>query len=87
MNEVKKTELFEKLVLPIAAEMGLNFSMEELRQYENEMVQASKNGELDDAELEAVAGGLGGAAGFCLLIGAGLGIALPAFCLIVGVGG
>jgi hypothetical protein len=87
MNEEKRAALMEKYVLPIAAEIGFAFSLEELRQYEEEMVQASKNHELDDDELEAVAGGLGGAAGFCFLIGAGLGFALPAFCLAVGVGG
>lgn len=87
MNEEKKAALLEKLVLPIAAEMGLGFSMEELRQYEEEMVQAHASHELDDQELEAVAGGMGGAAGFCFLVGAGLGFALPAFCLVVGVGG
>jgi hypothetical protein len=73
MNEEKKAALVEQLVLPIAAEMGWDFSTEELRQYEEEMVQASKNGELNDAELEAVAGGLPQI--------------MVAVCFVVGVGG
>lgn len=87
MDEEKKTELVEKLILPVAAEMGWAFSMEELRQYEEEIVQANSNRELDDQELEAVAGGMGGMAGACILIGAGVGVMLPSFCIVIGVAG
>ncbi len=85
MNEAKKAALVEQLVLPIAAEMGLNFSMEELRQYEEEMVKASKNGELDDAELEAVAGGLFSVTGgICFVVGIGGQIVIGGYCYITG---
>lgn len=85
MDEQKRAALVEQLVLPIAAEMGWDFSMEELRQYEEEMVQASTNRELDDAELEAVAGGLlSVTGGLCFIVGVGGQVALNAYCYITG---
>jgi hypothetical protein len=74
VDEQKKAVLVEKLVLPEAAEKGLTFTMEELRQYEKEAAQrASADHELDDSELEAVAGGSPGA-GFALCFLAGVGV-------------
>jgi len=87
MDEEKKAALVKKLVLPIAAEIGLVFTIEELRQYEEEMVQASANRELDNNELEAVAGGLSLLLGgeLCFVVGAGVGaIAGTVLCFIGG---
>ncbi len=50
--------VFEAAVAPIAAEAGLPITFEEV-------VEASTNRELDDSELDAVAGG----DGFCFIIG------------------
>ncbi|SFG13340.1 Nitrogen fixation protein of unknown function [Desulfotomaculum arcticum] len=71
MDEEKKAALVEKLILPIAAEMGLDFTLEELRQYVEDMGQANVNRELDNNELDAVAGG---AIGACLLVGVQVGM-------------
>ncbi|SFG13315.1 Nitrogen fixation protein of unknown function [Desulfotomaculum arcticum] len=71
MDEEKSAELVEKLILPIASEMGLEFTIEELRQYEQDLGQANVNRELDSNELDAVAGGLSG--GACIIVGVTVG--------------
>jgi hypothetical protein len=81
----KKAALVEELVLPIAAEKGFLFTIEELREYEKEMAQTSMSHELDDSELEAVAGGIGAMAGGCYFIGGGIELAGLAWCLVLGI--
>lgn len=83
-NEEKKAALVEKLVLPIAAEMGLAFSMEDLLKYEEEMRQGSSDDELNIEELGAVSGGTGFGVGYCVVVGGGVGIALG-ICFIIGI--
>ncbi|KUO78712.1 MAG: hypothetical protein APF81_20160 [Desulfosporosinus sp. BRH_c37] len=83
-DEKKRVMLAEKLVLPIAAEIGFSFTMEELRQYEEEMVQASANRQLDNNELEAVAGGAAAGVGYCSGLGLLGIIGIGTICVIVG---
>lgn len=84
MDETEKAALIEKLVLPVAAEKGLSFTAEELRQYEEEKCKGKANGELDNEELEAVAGGVGVAVGTCVYLGIGVAVG-TGFCLILGI--
>lgn len=51
-------------MLPVAKEAGYEFTLEELKKFAKSMWP---EGELDEAELEAVAGG----GGFCLILGFG----------------
>lgn len=81
----ERASLAEKLVLPIAAEQGFDFTLEELRQYEAELSQERTDGELSIDELDAVAGGFGLGAVICLLIGAGAMIAVNGYCTGFGV--
>lgn len=84
MDESKKAELAEKILLPIAVEKGMAFTMEELHQYEIETSQKDLDGELSAEELEAVAGGnLGGAV--CFILGIGAGIIDISLCFFVGI--
>ena len=46
----------EEIVIPVAKEAGYEFTLEELREFEEGLRPA---GELDEDELEAVSGGLG----------------------------
>jgi isocitrate dehydrogenase len=85
IDEEKKTALMEKLVLPIAAETGLAFTMEELRQYNEEMSQANVNGELSSDELDAISGGAGVGFGVCFGPGACIALEIGAACFIVGI--
>ncbi|KUO74748.1 MAG: hypothetical protein APF81_20700, partial [Desulfosporosinus sp. BRH_c37] len=59
MNEEKRTQMVNDDILPLAAQMGIPFTLEELKQYETDMKQTNGNSELSDDELEAVAGGGG----------------------------
>ena len=68
--------LTEQELLPLAAQMGYSFSMDDLKAYGEEVEQANMNRELSDAELEAVSGGEtlcviggGGDGGVCVIIG------------------
>ena len=54
----------EAILLPVAKEAGYEFTLEELKKFAKSMWP---EGELDEAELEAVAGG----GGFCLILGFG----------------
>ena len=72
--------LMEQEYLPLAAERGFSFTLDELREYVSEMQQGKNSGELPDKELAAVSGGnilaccllgqnLGGGNGFCFILG------------------
>ena len=77
MDEVKGMVITEQEFLPLAAQMGYSFTMDDLKAYGEEMKQANMNRELSDSELEAVVGGkfvcfvigAGDQGGFCLGIG------------------
>jgi hypothetical protein len=84
IDEAKRAVLVEELVLPVAAEKGLPFTLEELKEYEETIRKERATGELSADELDAVAGGFGGAAGFCIVIGVG-GYVGAGLCLIIGV--
>ena len=67
MDEATARALTVQEVLPLAAQMGYSFSMDDLKTYDVDMKQANINRELSDAELEAVTGGIFA----CFIIGAG----------------
>lgn len=55
-----KAALIEELFLPLAAEKGFSFSLDEIhtKQYEIDMIKEPENGELSLERLDSVAGGL-----------------------------
>lgn len=58
LNKDKRVELVKNHILPMAKEMGFEFTFEELDRYEAELFeQKNKGDELSDDELEVVAGG------------------------------
>ena len=80
MEEAKYMSIMEKEALPLAAQMGYSFTMDDLKSYGEEMKQADMNRELSDEEMQAVVGGAGdlcvilgvpanGTSGFCLMVG------------------
>jgi len=76
MDEVKAMTFTEQEVLPLAAQMGYSFTMDELKAYGEEMKQADMNRELSDEEMQAVTGGFflcvfggGGNNVVCVLLG------------------
>ena len=78
MDEEKVSLLLEKEALPLAAQMGYSFTMEDLKTYGEEMQQANMDCELSESELEAVSGGVmvcfiggGGDGGVCVFYGLG----------------
>ena len=77
MDEAKSISLMEQEALPIAAQMGYSFTMDDLKAYGEEMQQANMNRELSDSELEAVAGGVF----FCTLQG---NTDQVRFCILIG---
>ena len=82
-DEAKKAELVTSLLLPFAAEQGFHFTLEELRQYEQENAKRVAESELSNDELEAVAGG-DVAAGACFIIGFGAGLFTVSLCIFIG---
>ena len=68
MDEAKGMAILEQETLPLAAQMGYSFTLDDLNAYGEEMKHAKKNCELSDTELEAVTGGVSFA---CFIIGAG----------------
>ena len=76
MDEAKAMATMEQEALPLAKQLGYEFSLDELKAYGEEMQQADMNRELSDSELEAVTGG----GYFCLIGGGGDGVV----CVIVG---
>lgn len=63
-----RVKVIEKILLPLAAECGLPFTIEELKAEEEAQ---QKEGAVSEEELESVSGGQG--LGFCFIVGAGLG--------------
>jgi lactobin A/cerein 7B family class IIb bacteriocin len=80
MDETKAMAAMEQEGLPLAAQMGYSFTMDDLKAYSEEMKQPDISRELSDEELQAVVGGAGnvcvvlgvpanGTSGFCLMVG------------------
>jgi predicted ribosomally synthesized peptide with nif11-like leader len=86
MDEAKAMAVTEQEVLPLAAQMGYSFTMDDLMAFGEEMKQENINRELSDAELAAVAGS-DGTQLVCAFIGVGDGAGASGFCLLVGYGG
>ena len=59
MDEEKAISLLEQEALPLAAQMGYYFTLEDLKEYSEEMQQTKMNCEISDEELHAVSGGTG----------------------------
>ena len=76
MDEAKANLLMEQEALPMAAQMGYPFTIDDLKAYGEEMKQTNMGCELSDDELEAVAGGMY----FCIVGGGGDGVV----CVFVG---
>ena len=76
MNAAKTDAILEQELLPLAKELGFEFTLAEIKAYGEEMQQASRNGELSVAELDIVAGGRGGggASLICVLLGVNEGL-------------
>ena len=81
MNEAKRISIFEQEALPLAAQMGYSFSMDDLKAYEVEIQQAKMGCELSDEEMQAVVGGASGMD--CTLVGFSYG-GTQGFCFIWG---
>ena len=67
MDEAKGMLAFEQEALPLAAQMGYSFTMDDFKAYGEELQQANMNCGLNDEELKAVAGG--GASLICVCLG------------------
>ena len=96
MDEAKAMSVMEQEGLPMAAQMGYSFTMDELKAYGEEMKQAKMGCELSDEEMQAVTGGIpgdgaGGNFVFCLMLGFGTWSGRPtidfAACFFVGIVG
>ncbi len=57
VDAAKADAIMEQELLPVAKELGYEFTLAEVKTYGEEMQQTKTNGELSDSELEAVAGG------------------------------
>ena len=68
MDGAKTISVMEQEALPLAAQMGYSFSMDDLQAYEVEVQQAKMGCELSDEELQAVSGG-NVLTDFCLFVG------------------
>lgn len=67
MDEVRALSIMEKEALPLAAQMGYSFTIDDVKSYELAMQQAKNGCEMSDAEMEAVTGG--GWIRFCTFFG------------------
>ena len=67
LDEAKVMELAELEFLPLAKQMGYDFSLADLRGYGEQMKQGCQGAELSEEEMKAVAGGVF----VCVIIGAG----------------
>ncbi len=95
MDEAKAMSVMEQEGLPMAAQMGYSFTMDDLKAYGEEMKQANVNCELSDEEMQAVTGGVfacviggGGDGVVCVGIGVGSGDNYSSFkfCFVFGAG-
>jgi predicted ribosomally synthesized peptide with nif11-like leader len=57
MDEAQIMAVTEQEVLPLAAQMGYSFTMDDLMAFGKEMKRANMNCELSEEEMEAVTGG------------------------------
>ena len=90
-NETMREKAAEEIVIPLAAEVGLPFTLAELKEYEQEQLQKIN---LSEDELEQVAGGVPkdtksrNGINACAYIGVGFGRSKKnvkvAFCLLLG---
>ena len=69
--------IVKEVLIPVAEEAGYDFTLEELKEFEKSM---RPEGELDESELEAVAGGVEDW-GLCVLAGIGWGT----MCAVIGI--
>ena len=67
MDEVRALSLMEQEVLPLAAQLGYSFTIDDVKSYELAMQQVKNGCEMSDAEMEAVTGG--GWIRFCTFFG------------------
>ena len=76
VDAAKADAILVQDLLPLAKELGYEFTLAEIKAYGEEMQQASRNGELSFAELDIVAGGRGGggASLICVLLGVNEGL-------------
>ena len=56
-DEEARIRMVNEDVLPLAEEIGMPFTLEELKQYEKSMNKRNGDNELNDAELQSVAAG------------------------------
>ena len=84
MDEAKAMELAELEYLPLAKQMGFEFTLDDLRSYSDQVKQGCQGAELNEEEMKAVAGGVF----VCVFIGAGDKTDFTsrpiAFCVLVG---
>lgn len=71
MDEAKAMSVMEQEGLPMAAQMGYSFTMDDLKSFEQEMQQARTGCEMSDEELQAVAGGGVSGNSWCFFLGFG----------------
>ena len=68
IGEAKAMTLMEQEALPLAAQMGYSFTIDDVKSYEMAMQQAKFGSEMSDEELQAVSGG-NVLTDFCLFVG------------------
>ena len=68
MDEVRVWSIMEQEALPLAAQMGYSFTIDDVKSYDLAMQQAKMGCELSDEEMQAVTGGET-ITGFCFVIG------------------
>ena len=95
MDEANGLKFTEQEFLPLAKQLGYEFSMDDLKTYNEEMKHKDMNRELSDEEMQAVAGGgtdicvlLGcaadGVTGFCLVYGLLVNKDIGSACIFIG---
>ena len=57
MDEVRALSIMEQEALPLAAQMGYSFTIDDVNSYELAMQKATNGCEMSDAEMEVVTGG------------------------------
>ena len=57
MDEAKGMSIFEQEALPLAKQLGYEFTIDDLKSYGEEMKQAKMGCELSEEEMQAVVGG------------------------------
>lgn len=86
IDKSKAESMIEQLVIPIATQRGLPFTIDDLQQYNQELKKAQASGELSAEELDSVAGGVGVGGGACFFIGLAGAIDIgDAFCFFIGI--